>query len=210
MTLKIKLITPPKKIKEMIDEQATEYLNKKISKNYRRVVNSLQQKIPFWIRSQPEVQSLLSEGAQGSLNALFGLYAGDAGRAVNDIVNAVKQSTIIRIDKINRRYQGNVEFSFQPSDFANLIGLSSGNITTEKGVGLNWLDWLLTAGDTAIIIGYQYRAGDSGRSGGGIMIERGFFRVPPQFSGNLENNFITRALSGREKEIEPIMARLFE
>lgn len=194
----------------MIADQTTEYLNKKITKNYRRVVNSLQQKIPFWIRSQPEVQSLLSEGAQGSLNALFGLYGGDANRAVNDIVNAIKQSTTIRVDKINRKYQGNVEFSFQPSDFANLLGLSSGSVTTEKGASLNWLEWLLTAGDTVIIVGYRYQPKSDGRSGGGIMIERGFFRVPPQFSGNLENNFITRALSGREEEIGPIMARLFE
>lgn len=210
MTLKIKLITPPKKIKEMIADQTTEYLNKKITKNYRRVVNSLQQKIPFWIRSQPEIQSLLSEGIPGSLNALFGLYNGDAGRAVADIINAIKQSTTIRIDKINRKYQGNVEFSFQPSDFANILSLSSGRVSTEKGANLHWLDWLLTMGDTVIIVGYQYKPRNSGRSGGGIMLEGGFFRVPPQFSGTLENNFIVRALSGREREIEPIMARLFE
>ena len=208
--IRLKLTTPPQKIKEMIAEQTTDYLNRKIQKNYPRVVNSLRQKIPFWIRSQPEIQSLLNEGIPGSLNALFGLYGGDAARAVSDIIEAIKQSTSIKIEKINRRYQGNVEFSFQPSDFMNLLNLNSGNVTTEKGETINWLDWLLTAGDTAVVVGYRYEPKSGGRSGGGIMIKGSFFRIPPQFSGTLENNFVTRALSGRDKEIEPIMARLFE
>lgn len=210
MTIRLKLTTPQKKIEEMIAEQTTDYLNRKIRKNYARVVNSLRQKIPFWIRSQPEIQSLLSEGIPGSLNALFGLYGGDAARATVDIIEAIKQSTTIKIDKINRRYQGNVEFSFQPSDFSNLLNLGSGHVITEKSDDLHWLEWLLTIGDTAIIVGYRYEPKASGRSGGGIMTKGSFFRVPPQFSGTLENNFITRALLGREKEIEPIMARLFE
>lgn len=210
MTIRLKLITPQKKVEEMIAEQATEYLNRKIRKNYGRIVNSLRQKIPFWIRSQPEIQSLLNEGIPGSLNALFGLYGGDANRAVVDIIEAVKQSTNIKISKINRKYQGDVEFNFQPSNFVNLLNLNSGIVTTEKGQTLNWLDWLLTAGDAAIIIGYRYEPGSGGRSGGGIMLKGSFFRVPPQFSGTLEDNFIIRALSNRQKEIEPIMARLFE
>lgn len=210
MTLRIKLTTPSSKIKDMIGEQATEYLNKKISKNYRRVVNSLQQKIPFWVRSQPEIQSLLSDGVPGSLNALFGFYSGDANRAVTDIINAIKQSTSIQINKINRKYVGTVEFNFQPLNFANILGLSSGHIVTEKGADLHWLDWLITQGDAAIIVGYKYEAKNSGRSGGGIMSPGSYFRVPPQYSGTLEDNFITRALSNRESEIEPIMARLFE
>jgi hypothetical protein len=210
MKLNLRLTTPPAKIKEMIADQTTEYLNKKIRKNYARVVNSLRQKIPFWIRSQPEIQSLLGEGIPGSLNALFGLYNGDASRAVNDIIEAIKQSTSIKIEKINRRYQGNIEFAFQSSDFINILGLSSGHVATEKGADLHWLEWLVSLGDTIIVTGYQYSPKASGRSGGGIMKKGAFFRVPPQYAGTLEDNFITRALSNREKEIDPIMARLFE
>lgn len=210
MTIRLKLTTPLKKIEEMIAEQTTDYLNKKIRTNYSRVVNSMRQKIPFWVRSQPEIQSLLDEGIPGSLNALFGLYNGDANRAVSDIIEAIKQSTSIRIDKINRRYQGNIEFSFQSNDFANLLGLNSGHVLTEKGADLHWLNWLLTAGDTVIIVGYQYNPKASGRSGGGVMTKGTFFRVPPQFAGTVDNNFITRAFSNREPEIEPILSRLFQ
>jgi hypothetical protein len=210
MTIKLKLTTPLRKIEEMIAEQTTDYLNRRIRKNYSRVVNSLHQKIPAWIRSQPEIQSLLDEGIPGSLNALFGLYGGDAVRVVHDIIDSIKQSTFIKIDKINRKYQGNIEFSFQSNNFANILGLGSGHVITEKGADLHWLEWLLTAGDIIVVVGYQYNPKASGRSGGGVMSKGTFFRVPPQFAGTMEDNFITRAFANREKEIEPIMARLFE
>ena len=210
MTIRLKLTTPQKKIEEMIAEQTTEYLNRKIRKNYGRVVNSLRQKIPFWIRSQPEIQSLLNEGTFGSLNSLFGLYKGDANRAVIDIIEAIKQSTSIKIDKLNRKYQGSIEFNFQASDFNNLLNIGSGYVITEKNESLHWLKWLLTAGDAIIVVGYQYQPKAAGRSGGGFMTKGNFFRVPPQFSGTLENNFITRALSNREREIDQVIVRLFE
>lgn len=210
MSIKLKLSTPTKQIQKMADEQITEYLNSKIRKNYSRVANSLRQKIPFWIRSQPEIQSLLSEGVPGSLNAAFGLYSGDASRAVFDIIEAVKEATVINIQKINRRYTGTVEFNFQPADFMNILSLKSGYVITEKGTGLHWLDWLIAKGDTVIVIGYEYEPSDLGRSGGGTMAKGTSFRVPPQYSGTLENNFIVRALSNREKEINPVVQRLFE
>lgn len=210
MSIRLKLTTPAKQIQKMADEQITQYLNGKIRKNYSKVVNSLRQKIPFWIRSQPEMQSLLSEGIPGSLNAVFGLYRGDASRAVSDIIDAVKNTTTINIKKINSRYVGTVEFNFQPANFLNILNLNSGHVITEKGMDLHWLNWLIAKGDTVIVIGYEYEPSDLGRSGSGTMTKGTSFRVPPQYSGTLEYNFIVRALSNREQEINPIVQRLFE
>lgn len=209
MSIRVQLKNPKSQI-EKITDQITDYLNRKLRKNYQRVVNSLRQKIPAWIREQPEVRSLLSEGNMGSLNALFGLYPGGAIRAIDDIIDAIKQSTTIKIDKINRKYRGDIEFGFQSLDFVNLLSLGTGHVITEKSADLHWLNWLLTQGDTIVIVGYQYDPRIGGRSGGGVMTEGTSFRVPPQYSGTLDNNFITRAFSNREKEIEPIMMRLFE
>lgn len=210
MSIRVQLKNPKNQI-EKISEQITNYLNTKLRKNYGRVVNSLNQKIPLWIREQPEIQSLLSEGIPEQLNTVFGLRPGDASRAVNDIISAIKSSTTISISKINQKYRGDISFGFQSLDFNNLLGLSSGYITTEKGEDLHWLDWLLMRGDSVIIVGYEYEPTlGIGRSGGGIMIKPGVFRVPPQYSGNPQDNFITRAFSNREREIQPIMMRLFE
>jgi hypothetical protein len=42
------------------------------------------------------------------------------------------------------------------------------------------------------------------------MVGGSFWRVPPQFSGVEDNNFITRALSGREIELNKIIQGLLE
>jgi hypothetical protein len=36
------------------------------------------------------------------------------------------------------------------------------------------------------------------------------WRVPPQFAGTLQNNFITKALSNREKELTVILKDIFK
>lgn len=216
MSIRVQLTTSKKQAQAMLNGDITDYLNRKIGRNYSRVVNSLRQKIPMWIRSQPEIQSLLDQGVPGSLNAVFGLYNGDAARAVSDIIQAIKQSTAITINKINNKYQGDIEFNFQADNFANLLALNSGHVKVVPGpfdkneADLHWLEWLLTRGDTIIIVGYTYRPGADGRSEGGIMTRGISFRVPPQYSGRLENNFITRAFSNRESEIQNIVKRLFE
>ena len=95
---------------------------------------------------------------------------------------------------------GGLEVNFQPSTFDNLIGLPEGHVKYSDG-DLHWLNWLLNAGDTIIIVNYQYNpATGMGRSGLGTMIPGGVFRVPPQFSGTSDNNFITRALLGTTQE----------
>ena len=61
-----------------------------------------------------------------------------------------------------------------------------------------------------IIMGYKYVPSSDGRSGGGSMEGGGSWRVPPQFSGTEDNNFITRALSGRNLDLESMMKELFK
>jgi len=55
-----------------------------------------------------------------------------------------------------------------------------------------------------IIVNYHYYPESGvGRSNKGFMKKTGTFRVPPQFSGTVDNNFITRALTGpvQQKEL---------
>jgi hypothetical protein len=76
---------------------------------------------------------------------------------------------------------------------------------------LHWLDWLLNRGDQIIVVGYEYNPQTGlGRSKLGNMKTGGSFRVPPEFSGTQENNFVTRALIGasQEKEIAKILEKI--
>jgi hypothetical protein len=145
----------------------------------------------------------------GSLNSHFGLPTSTADSSVNSIVSAVSDSLNVNIKLLDKRLEGKIEFSFQQSDFLNLLSLNVGHVNTEMGTDLHWLDWLLTKGDTVIVVGYHYAPGKAGRSGGGIMDIGGAWRVPPQFSGSRENNFITRSFRGREREITEILKGLF-
>jgi hypothetical protein len=88
------------------------------------------------------------------------------------------------------------------------LTLKSGHTYTKDKIDLHWLDWLLIQGDTVVVIGYSYVPSALGISGGGTMKQGGSFRVPPQYSGNRSNNFITRAFDSREKQIEKILGGL--
>jgi hypothetical protein len=157
-----------------------------------------------------EITSLLSQGIPNSLNATFGLSPGAPIDAVNAIVSAVSTAITVDFKPISNRLEGGVTFRFQPKDFVDILGLPQGHQMTEMGVDLPWLEWLLLKGDAVVVKGYLYQPSSSGRSGGGTMDIGGVFRVAPQFSGTADDNFITRAFFGRDKDLAKILTSFLE
>jgi len=173
------------------------------------IEREIKRKVSQWIYLQPEIRSLLQEGVPGSLNATLGFEPSQAGGAVDSIVRSIVDSTEVKVTQINKNLKGGIQINCQPSSFANLLNSTYSVINTEKGVSLNWLDWLLTQGDKIIVVGYEYKAGSVGRSGAGYMQSSSVgFRIDPQFSGTADDNFITRAFSGKEEEIKSIVQRI--
>lgn len=206
----VSLSDSEKQITDKINAAVVEYVNSQIRKRSRIVLGRFKRVVEGWVRSQPEINSLLSEGVLGSLNAQFGLRSGQGESAADAIVNSVVDSTEIDLKKLTPKLRGGIEFRFQPTTFANLLMLPQGHTLSANGIDLHWLDWLLTKGDKVIVIGYSYKPSSKGRSRGGTMEAGGSFRVSPAFSGNRTNNFITRAFSNREKEIANLMSGLFD
>ena len=206
----LKLLESDREIKKLIHEGMAEHINAVIKKNKQRIIGVLKTSVKKWLRVQPEISSLLSKGAFGSLNAQFGLRSNDADEAVRMVISLVSDSLRVKITPMNIKLKGRVEFNFQPTDFSSLLGLKSGHVMTEKGQDLHWLDWLLTKGDMTIITGYSYIPGNAGRSGGGFMDFGGVWRIPPEVSGTAQSNFITRSFEGREKEIMDILQGLLK
>lgn len=185
------------------------FINKKLRANSSKFVNRISARIPSWIREQPEVHSLLEEGVPGSLNAQFGLVQGQAERFVDKIIEIITQSVLISFTDLDRNFKGSVSFTYLPKTFAELIHLEEGSTVSEKGAVLDWSNWLLLAGDQTIVTSYHYLAKEGvGRSEGGIMVPKGVWRVPPQYSGTSTNNFITRAFEGRDAEIQELLKDL--
>ncbi len=195
----IKLLDNLESFSKKINNASSSYINKKIKTQKQNITNKVRNLASKWITSQDEMMAL----ANGLLSGAFGILSGDERIAFNAIHSAVVSSVGVDIILFNNTLtSGGVIVYFQPSDFANLLSLPEGHTVYENG-DLHWLQWLLQRGDEAIVTNYEYnpKAG-LGRSGLGNMKVGGFFRVPPQYSGTSDDNFITRALIGRRQEKE--------
>lgn len=150
----------------------------------------------------PEIISLQS----GSLKYDFGLDTDPT----QEIIYAVANSTYVYFKnfRFNKNTVTNVlSVYIQPEDFRNLLTSGFAQTITNNGQVLPWLTWLLTAGDSIVITQYHVDYGmyAASRSGGAIMKPGGVFKVDSEFSGTVDNNFITRAIKGYEGEITDII-----
>jgi len=207
MSISIVLTESEGQIAKNINAAIATYINDILSKNLNNIINKVKLLIPNWIMSQPEMASLSSSDVL-SLAGQFGIA--NADNAAQSIAKAVAQSTLIKFVKYSNNLKGGLELQFQQADFNNLLSLREGH-TIYQGGDLHWLDWLLKRGDAIIVANYQYNPSTGlGRSGLGNMIGGGSFRVPPQFSGTSDNNFITRALVGpaQEQQITDILQKI--
>lgn len=210
MSLSITLLESVGEISKNINQAIADYINDRIKKNTNTLINKSKNLIPSWIKSQPEIVSLLSKDSS-SLAGHFGI-SGDTSSIIDTIVSHVANSIGVKFIPYNEKLVGGLELYFQPNNFANLLSLPQGHTVYRDG-DLHWLDWLLMRGDQIIVANYQYNPKTGlGRSGLGNMIAGNSFRVPPQFSGTKDDNFITRALIGptQEKEITKIFSEILQ
>ena len=205
MSLSIELLETDRAIQQAVNVAIADFLNKQVLKNSPKTIKQLKPLIRSWIAKSPELASLRDSGSFESLGSQFGIRQGNDDAAVDAIVTAVSESISTKIQQFDKGLRGRIEFNFQPRDFRNLLGLPEGFVLTNRGQSLHWLNWLLTQGNNTVVAGYSYVPIADGRSGGGVMEFGGSFRVPPVFSGTPDNNFVTRAFSGKEKDIQKII-----
>lgn len=194
-------------IEDKIKKNLIVQINNIIKKNINKITTDCKSLAVDWINNQPEIKSL----SGGLLAGAFGIPQSSRDSVVTSIVTAINNSITVSFTPFNSNFVGSLDINFQPSDFSNLLGLDSGHVVYENG-DLHWMNWLLTMGNSIIITNYKYNPiVGSGRSGLGVMSIGGSFRVPPQFAGDVSDNFVTRALLGesQEKEISKIIQGIF-
>jgi hypothetical protein len=172
----------------------------------RRLVPMIKQ----WLSEQPEMMALKSGGV-GSLPSQLGLVAGTESRITDVIINSISSSTHVDFKSVTSNLrQGGLIIKCQIEDFSNLLSIPQGFVEDINIAGqLHWLKWLLEEGNRAIITGYHYEPNSgSGRSRGGSMGSGSIWRVPPQYSGTSDDNFITRALANKEKHIQKLLEQV--
>lgn len=209
LNISVKLLESNKTIADQILKALIPDIRQYLDKIY----NSLKSTIPLIviesIKAQPEYTALLS----GTLQYELGIV--DPGSRLKEILATIESGAIVSTKPLKTTgsgFSGGVKLQMVKSDFSDLLNLGSASFVSENGSQINWLEWLLIEGDSVIISDYDFILGPSkySRTGMGIMrsMSGGSWRVPPEYAGTANNNWITRAIEAAsqsiQKEIEKI------
>lgn len=201
LTLKTSYAQVEKQILNALKEE----LNTKLIKTAHIIQYRLRKILVTSITTTPEYRSLLG----GSLQSELGVTS--TNRRLDKIVQTFAENIKIKLEKMRVQagnISGGLNIDVLQYNYKDVLSLPEARYVTDKGVVIEWLQWLLLEGDKMIVRNYQIGLNQSpnARTGlGQIMIKGGTWRVPPQFSGTRENNFITRALDGAMSDIDKMI-----
>lgn len=191
-------------LKSAISKEVSEILANRIPKITEDIKRALEKNVDIGFSESSEVASMKS----GRLRAELGLQ--DAESKLDRIKEAIKRDIQIEVKLGRRFFIGPRAFIVRAfnTNFTSITSIPEayqeytsvrGNIL---GPPLTWLDWMLFRGAKRIVVGSRFSQRLTGRSGlKGIMIDGGSWRVPTNFAGTIKNNFITRLLESRSREI---------
>ncbi len=204
-TISVKILESDRKIVGTINKALAKEFDKNMRKNSNTIKKSIYPVISKALFESPEVRSL----SGGVLQADFGLTFDPAPQIVQSILSTIKLNT-----KNSRAsssgIRGGFTLTIQPVDYSNLFSLSVAEQVI-KGGSIPWLKWLLTLGDTIIIADFGVEYGTVGRTGKAHMTKESRpFKVNSQFSGTIDNNFISRSINAASSEIKNAIMGVFK
>ena len=202
----VSLVESNKQIEQLIIKELTKMVSPVFKGALKPIQDGVREIVHKAILDCPEMKSLNG----GTLQWDIGLTSGQAATIVAGWADAVASSVIVEFKPIKIRRKtatGGIVIEIQPSDYSNrlrtdLRAIWGDNI--EKTSFTPEVDAILLSwGDRILVVDYDIAYGSFGRSGGARMernegggwgIGQGLSRVPPEYSGTIEDNFITRAL----------------
>lgn len=193
-----------------IESMVLHALVKEANKIVRRSVNGIIGAVKPVVRIAMENSLAIHSLRSGTLKADFGLTRDPTPAIIDTIVNSVEVRTT-RFSAVGGSIKGGLTLTVQPTDYSLLTTSPAIGGQVIKGGIMPWLDWLLVSGDAIIIADFGVEYGPYGRSGGAHMVKTSEgirpFKVNTNFSGTLDNNFITRALNGYQEYIGDVIVR---
>lgn len=200
------------KLIESNDQITKEILNAllpDVTKHMNKMIVYIKQNLPDIvsnaITSSPEYESLVG----GQLKYELGLVDADSKIEglldiwMNNIEYLYEPPSIM-----GSRIKGSFSANMIKIDFRDVIYTQFAEMQdTIRGYSLPWLQWLLLDGNANIVDNYSVVMGPNRRSrtGNAIMKMGGSWRVPPQFAGTINDNWITRALDSAQGEIQQLL-----
>ena len=210
LSLKLKLVESQSDISKKI----LDAIKAEINKIMISVVLVLQQNIKKSLEDKIKNSRTWQSLEEGKLRAEFGLP--------DDIAPRLGEILEIWLRQIDVDYKtvtgtttlkGGITVGLLETDWNQVLSSDAAIIVTKYGTVLPWLEWLLIYGDKTIIQDYVVimKPTPQSRSGMAIMAQQvgGQWRVPPEFSGTPDNNFITEILESMGPEIELMIEKEF-
>lgn len=195
-----KLLTSSTDFKNYILKTVSETVNKRLFSKFAPAEDTIRDIVISSIKAQPEYSSLKS----GELRNRFGIQS---AAQVDEVLTALGDIDT-KIDKARisgDQITAEITINMIKSDFGTL-GANAGTYVSEGGSEIDWLNWLLYEGNNSVVIGYKYKpvVSPKSRTGKGIMIkgEGNIFRVPPEFAGTSDDNWITRGVDAALPQIQ--------
>jgi hypothetical protein len=164
------------------------------------------------VLASPEYASLVGGGR---LQAELGVT--EPGPAVESVIEALQAAILVETLPVRvggGSASGGVRVSLLKADVSDALSAEGVSYESEGGDRVDWLEWLLTAGDAVVITGHYFQAGfpEFSRTGLGFM-SKGRFRtwaVPAEFSGTANSNWLTRALEAASARFGPVFAQALQ
>lgn len=209
MLLNLKIIDSQKQIEDKILKALLPQVQSLFNKSQKNLKNNLGILFSQAIKKSPEYNSI-NNGTLG-----YELGVPDGNSRIDQLLQYWIGSMQVKIEKPSIK-SSNIKSSLSigicRSDLADIISSDIAIIVDGRtGSRVEWLSWLSLLGDTTIVKDYDFELGPSpySRTGGGIMRPSGGSKwsVPSQFSGTVDNNWITRSVDSVENEVYSILER---
>lgn len=164
------------------------------------------------IRRTDEYLSLINGELMGELGIP------DAEARMDRILATIARSVevaVIPVTVQNGKLTGGLLIKMIRSDFEDILQLSGASYVSQpSGETVPWLEWLIGSGDQIVVFTHKIikdlsdAQKDRSRTGKALMIPGSGWRVPPQYSGTFQDNFILRAFS--VVEVERVLSQIIE
>lgn len=169
------------------------------------------------LRNSPTARSLESGG---NLAYNFGLTPPISAEVVEEICTRSADNIMLGYSKFRRaglRIVGGFKLGIIKADYSDVLKIHNTEYVSVNAKGesnpVQWLKWLLLEGDKIVVQNYGiiYKNSESSRSGAALMVKkRGPYRVPPEFSGTDNDNWLIREFSGiKESSFISCMESIF-
>lgn len=200
MAYSINILESNRTIESMVINEIIDHLNKKAPKAIPRI----QHQLSMLIQKELKKTLVYKEALTGTLKAELGFVKGHEKTIMDGIIDIIASEVQVDFTPfVNSKgvaISGGYTIYMIDSSFQNALA-SSLAVTINKGEELPWLEWLLKEGDKIIIAGYKilFKNTKYGRSKEALMVKGGikpFWRIPPQFAGVENSNWITKAFKG--------------